>query len=60
MLNINEQMRSLKDLIQSVANIKLALHLDGKLRKILRLIVCDGNVFQAKIFEFAPKNRRVS
>ena len=41
-----------------MANIKLALHLEGKLIKILRLpgiIVCDGNAFEAIFFEFAPK-----
>ena len=32
-------MRSLKDLMQSVTNIKLALHFDGKLSKILRLLL---------------------
>ena len=35
---------------------KLILHLDGKLNKILTLIVCDDNAFQAQIFvKFAPK-----
>ena len=32
-------MHSLKDLIQLVANIKLALHLHGKLSTILRLLL---------------------
>ena len=27
-----------------MTNIKLALHLDGKLSKILRLLLCDGSV----------------
>ena len=32
-------MRSLKDLMYLVANIKLALHLEGKLIKIIRLLL---------------------
>jgi len=40
-----------------VANIKLALHLDGKLSKILRLLLYATG--KAQIFEFALKTWNV-
>ena len=51
-------MHSLKTFISFWANIKLALHLDGK-SNYETVIVCDGNAFQAKNFEFAPNTRSV-